>query len=142
MATRDKNFRKQLSLLRVKEYFYGSPGRNDLAPFSMTLSFNDILVRVISEGVFFYILIVEFKGGLTEEYILGSLVPSSALPLGMEATLSSDLKFKKIEPGDLLLHSVLAVSTAMPPSEVGQVWNSDQETKALISSPIAGFIYW
>jgi polyribonucleotide 5'-hydroxyl-kinase len=50
VSSRDKGFRKQLSMVRVKEYFYGAPGRSDLSPFSVTISFNDILVRVVGEG--------------------------------------------------------------------------------------------
>lgn len=50
VSSRDKGFRKQLSMVRVKEYFYGATGRSDLSPFSVTISFNDILVRVVGEG--------------------------------------------------------------------------------------------
>jgi polyribonucleotide 5'-hydroxyl-kinase len=70
--------------------------------------------------------------------MLGSIVPSSALPLGMEAQ-APGTGFKKVEVGDLLLHSVLALSSAMPPP--GVVWNAEQEADALIESPIVGFIY-
>ncbi len=56
---RDKQVRKNLQLLRVKEYFYGSI-RNTLTPFSQVVSFSEIVVRRIEEG---------------------SLVPSSALPM-------------------------------------------------------------
>ena len=114
--SRDKNFRKQLQANRIKEYFYGAPGKNDLAPFSVTLSFNDVLIRRVTEG---------------------ATVPSSALPLGMEA-MSLDTKFVKCEPGDMLLHSILAISRAMPPS--GAPWSSEEETEALITHGIAGFI--
>ena len=47
--------------------------------------------------------------------------------------------FKKVEIGDVLLHSVLALSSAMPPP--GTVWNAEQEAEALINSPVVGFIY-
>jgi polyribonucleotide 5'-hydroxyl-kinase len=100
-------------------------------------------VRVVSEGILYFIKsFMELLTFCIVSEIKGSMVPSSALPLGMEATLSSDMKFKKIEPGDLLLHSVLAVSSAMPPSESGKLWTAEEETQALITSPIAGFIYW
>ncbi len=54
-------------------------------------------------------------------------------------SISSETRFKKVEPGDILLHSVLAVSRAMPPSD--RVWSPEQETEALMNSPVAGFIY-
>ena len=66
------------------------------------------------------------------------MVPSSALPLGMEAQ-TSGTSFKKVEIGDILLHSVLALSSAMP--SVGAVWNTEEEAEALIDSPVVGFIY-
>lgn len=56
------------------------------------------------------------------------------------ADLSTDTRFKKVEPGDVLLHSILALSRAVPP-EGSTVWTPEEETEALIRAPVAGFIY-
>jgi polyribonucleotide 5'-hydroxyl-kinase len=122
----DKSTRRQMQLQRVKEYFYGSFG-NDLTPFSQTVSFSDIVVRRVVEG---------------------SLAPSSALPIGMEAN-PNEIKFVKVEVGDILLHSVLAVSFAAIPGADGtldsqgnvKVYTPEEETELLLNSNICGFVY-
>ena len=57
MVHRDADYRKKAAFGRVKEYFYGNPGKSDLAPFSITISFNDVLVRVANKGIFIRIYI-------------------------------------------------------------------------------------
>ncbi len=56
------------------------------------------------------------------------------------AALSTNTRFKKLEPGDILLHSILALSRAVPP-EGSTVWTPEEETEALIKAPVVGFIY-
>jgi polyribonucleotide 5'-hydroxyl-kinase len=126
VVTRDRAAKRQMHLQRVKEYFYGTVG-NDLTPFSQTVSFSDIIVRRAVEG---------------------SIAPSSALPIGMEVN-SQEIKFVKVDAGDILLHSILAVSFApLPGSEARldsqgnpKIYTPEEEAQALLSSNISGFIY-
>ncbi|KAL2915818.1 Cleavage polyadenylation factor subunit clp1 [Polyrhizophydium stewartii] len=124
VVTRDKDFRRKLQMQRVKEYFYGSM-RSEMTPFSQTVSFSDIAVRRVGEGL---------------------LAPSSALPLGAERK-EHDTKFVKVEPGDILLHSVLAVSHALLPGAPDasgtptKIYTPDEESQVLLESNVAGFIY-
>lgn len=74
------------------------------------------------------------------------MAPSSALPLGMERK-AMETKFMKVEPGDILLHSILAVSHALLPGctdhegKTVKIYTSEEEAAALLSSNVAGFIY-
>ena len=111
---------------RVKEYFYGTI-KNDLTPFSQTVTFSDVVVRRVMEG---------------------SVAPSSTLPIGMEAN-PHEIKFIKVEAGDILLHSVLAVSyTPLPgsvdpndPQAKPKLYTPEEECEALLSTNICGFVY-
>jgi polyribonucleotide 5'-hydroxyl-kinase len=115
-----------MHLQRVKEYFYGTL-KNDLTPFSQTVSFTDIIVRRAMEG---------------------SIAPSSTLPIGMEAN-PNETKFVKVESGDILLHSVLAVSYTplagsvdpKDPTATPKLYTPEEEVEALLTTNICGFIY-
>ncbi|KAJ3306620.1 Cleavage polyadenylation factor subunit clp1 [Kappamyces sp. JEL0829] len=105
-------------------YFYGSL-KNELTPFSQTVAFTDIIVRRAQEG---------------------SIAPSSTLPIGMEAN-PNEVKFVKVETGDILLHSVLAVSYTPLPGSVEskdakpKLYTPEEEADALLKTNIQGFIY-
>ncbi|KAJ3000162.1 hypothetical protein HDV02_000445 [Globomyces sp. JEL0801] len=126
VASRDKTYRRQSQLQRVKEYFYGTI-KNDLTPFSQTVSFSEVVVRRVVEG---------------------TLAPSSALPIGMEAN-PHEIKFVKVDAGDILLHSVLAVSYAPLPGSGDavdaagkpKVYTPEEETSILLKSNLCGFVY-
>lgn len=126
VVTRDKEIRRQFQLYRVRQYFYGGT-RTTLTPFSQTVPFGELIVR---------------------RPIVGSIAPSSALPIGMEAN-PNELKFIKVETGDILLHSILAVSFTNLPGgndvvdEEGKprVYTPEEETELLLKSNISGFIF-
>jgi polyribonucleotide 5'-hydroxyl-kinase len=126
VVSRDKAIRRQIQLQRVKEYFYGTL-KNDLTPFSQTVPFSDIVVRRVMEG---------------------SIAPSSTLPIGMEAN-PHEIKFTKVEAGDILLHSILAVSyTPLPgsidpndPQSAPKLYTPEEETEAILSTNVMGFVY-
>ncbi|KAH6588784.1 hypothetical protein BASA50_010490 [Batrachochytrium salamandrivorans] len=123
-VTRDKDIRRKLQMQRVKEYFYGTH-KNGIMPFSQTVPFSGVVVRRVGEGI---------------------QAPSSALPLGMERK-EYDTKYVKVEPGDILLHSILALSHALLPGAVGaddvvaKIYTPEEESLTLLESNIAGFIY-
>lgn len=111
---------------RVKEYFYGTL-KNELTPFSQTVSFTDVIVRRAMEG---------------------SVAPSSTLPIGMEAN-PNQIKFVKVEAGNILLHSVLAVSYTplagsvdpKDPQAAPKIYTPEEEAEALLTTNTCGFIY-
>lgn len=126
VVSRDKAARRAMQLQRIKEYFYGT-SKNDLTPFSQTVPLSDVIVRRVMEG---------------------SIAPSSTLPIGMEAN-PHEIKFVKVETGDILLHSILAISyTRLPgsvdpsdPSAKPKLYTQEEETEALLTSNICGYIY-
>jgi polyribonucleotide 5'-hydroxyl-kinase len=126
VVTRDKDVRRQFNLQRVKQYFYGVP-TVELTPFSQTVPFTDVIVRRAVEG---------------------SIAPSSALPIGMEAN-PNEVKFLKVETGDILLHSVLAVTFAPLPGsdealdEEGKpkLYTPEEETNIILKSNVSGFVF-
>ena len=126
VVARDKDIRRQFQLYRVKQYFYGGT-RTTLTPFSQTVPFGDLIVR---------------------RAIVGSVAPSSALPIGMEAN-PNEVKFIKVETGDILLHSILAVTFAELPGgndvldEDGKprIYTPEEETDLLLKRNISGFIF-
>eukprot|EP00842_Homolaphlyctis_polyrhiza_P006326 jgi/Hompol1/6695/HPOL_000415-RA len=123
-VTRNRDIRRKMQMQRIAEYFYGSH-KTEMTPFSQTISFSDVAIRKVDEG---------------------TLAPSSALPLGTERK-SQDNKYTKVEPGDILLHSVLAVTHALLPGApdangvLTKIYSPEEETLALLESNIAGFIY-
>ena len=125
VVTRDKDLRRQFQLYRVKQYFYGG-SKTTLTPFSQTVPLSDIICR---------------------RAIVGSIAPSSALPIGMEANLN-EVKFIKVETGDILLHSILAVTyTDLPQGDLvdeegkPRTYTPEEETELLLKSNISGFIF-
>ena len=58
-----------------------------------------------------------------------------------------EVKFVKVETGDILLHSVLAVSQAALPGAIEpdgssvKIYTPEEETQVLLRSNICGFIY-
>ncbi|KAJ3108474.1 hypothetical protein HDU97_001181 [Phlyctochytrium planicorne] len=124
VVTRDKAFRRQQQSACIREYFYG-PAKNQLNPYTNVVSFNEIVVRRVGDN---------------------TLAPSSALPLGMERKVQ-ETRVIKVEAGDILLNSVLAVSNAdrldaMPNlGASAPALTPEQETSLILDSSLAGFVY-
>lgn len=111
---RDQAYRKQWQMKRIKEYFYGQPGSLDLSPYTTSISFNDVQVRRIGEVM---------------------LTPDSALPIGGERKVDST-QLLKLEPGPVLLNSVLALSNAELP------FGATENDEAILPEfNVAGFLY-
>lgn len=49
VVTRDKTYRKQLQMQRIKEYFYGTT-KGELSPYSSLVNFAEVAVRRVGEG--------------------------------------------------------------------------------------------
>ncbi|KAG9301273.1 hypothetical protein G9A89_012656 [Geosiphon pyriformis] len=107
VVNRDKAFRRQIQMRKIREYFYGSI-KCELSPYSSLINFHDITIYRVG---------------------VGSLAPSSALPIGIDRKVS-ETQLVKVEPDDTLPHSILALSTANSPEESG-----------LLEANIAGFVY-
>ncbi|RGB29078.1 Pre-mRNA cleavage complex II protein Clp1-domain-containing protein [Rhizophagus diaphanus] len=107
VVNRDNAFRRQAQMRKIREYFYGLP-KFELSPCSTLINLNDISIYRVG---------------------VGSLAPSSALPIGIDRKVS-ETQLVKVEPDDTLLHSILAISTAN---------NSDEQS--LLVSTVIGFIY-
>ncbi|KAL1920289.1 uncharacterized protein VTP21DRAFT_1435 [Calcarisporiella thermophila] len=105
VVQREPAFLRQAKMAKIKEYFYGTP-KSELSPYSVILHFSDVVIYRV--------------GG-------GSLAPSSALPLGSDRTVS-ETQLMPVDPGDILLHSVLALSNATSEEEV-------------LEANVAGFVY-
>ncbi|RKP04708.1 Pre-mRNA cleavage complex II protein Clp1-domain-containing protein [Thamnocephalis sphaerospora] len=126
VARRDKSFRRQSQVRKIREYFYGHPGNCELSPFSLVVGFGDVNI---------------FRVG--EEH----LVPSSALPLGADRK-AGGTRLVAIEAGDILLHSILAIVDAAPRSAstagAGDSTNESQtqdEEDFLVLANVLGFVY-
>ncbi|KAI8822629.1 Pre-mRNA cleavage complex II protein Clp1-domain-containing protein [Fimicolochytrium jonesii] len=117
VVTRDKTFRRHLDMHRIKEYFYGTQ-KADLSPYSSLVSFSDVAIRKVGEG---------------------TLAPSSALPIGSER-LIQETRLAIVDPGDILLHSVLALSNASIPDDAAAV-TPEEESAAVLGTNLAGFVY-
>jgi len=108
VVNRDNAYRRQVQMRKIREYFYGLP-KFELSPCSTLINLNDIAIYRVG---------------------VGSLAPSSALPIGIDRKVS-ETQLVKVEPDDdTLLHSILAISSAN---------NSDEHS--LLASTITGFIY-
>ncbi|KAJ3056160.1 hypothetical protein HK097_007884 [Rhizophlyctis rosea] len=115
VVSRDKAYRKETQQQRIKEYFYGT-SKNELSPYNSVVSFADAAIRRIGEG---------------------ALAPSSALPLGMDRKVQ-ETRVVAVQPGSILLHSILALSqAAVPETEI----SSEEETELVIGTNLAGFVY-
>ncbi|KAJ3091330.1 Cleavage polyadenylation factor subunit clp1, partial [Quaeritorhiza haematococci] len=133
VVNRDRTYRRQLQNQKIREYFYGTPTANnraELSPYTNVVPFTDVAVRRVGEG---------------------TLAPSSALPLGTDRKVL-ETRMVKIEAGDILLHSILAVSNASPPSTGGSETGGEatdpvpamtqaQESQMLLETNLAGFVY-
>ncbi|KAI9350601.1 hypothetical protein DFJ73DRAFT_795906 [Zopfochytrium polystomum] len=123
-VSRDKAFRRHQQNAKIKEYFYGT-AKFPLSPYSNSVGFNEVTVRMVGEG---------------------TLAPSSALPIGMERKVQ-ETRVVKVEAGDMLLHSVLAVSNAdrldaMAGALVSApALTADEETALILDRSVAGFVY-
>ena len=107
VVERDSAFRRHTQNQKIREYFYGT-SKSELAPYSTMINYHDIEILRVGEG---------------------SLAPSSALPIGEDRKVS-ETHVVKVEPGEHLLHSVLAVS------------NADKMTEPeILETNLAGFIY-
>lgn len=113
VVDKDKNYRRQWQMRRIREYFYGS-GQVDLTPYTTSISFNDVQVRRIGETV---------------------KAPDSALPIGGERRVD-EAQLLKIDCGPALLHTVLALSNVELP--FGATENDEQ---VLPDHNLAGFVY-
>ncbi|CAG8574179.1 28600_t:CDS:10, partial [Dentiscutata erythropus] len=94
VVDREKVFRRQVQMRKIREYFYGLP-KFELSPCSTLINLNDI--NIYRVGV-------------------GSLAPSSALPIGIDRKVS-ETQLVKVEPDDTIRHSVLALTAANSPDE-------------------------
>ncbi|KAI8920096.1 Pre-mRNA cleavage complex II protein Clp1-domain-containing protein [Powellomyces hirtus] len=117
VVTRDKTYRRHLQMHKIKEYFYGTR-KGELSPYSSLVPFSDVAVRRVGEG---------------------TLAPSSALPLGSERLLQ-ETRLVKVDPGDILLHSILAVTNASLP-EPTVTLTPEEESAQVLGTNIAGFVY-
>ncbi|KAI9094124.1 Pre-mRNA cleavage complex II protein Clp1-domain-containing protein [Phlyctochytrium arcticum] len=122
VVTRDRVYRKQLEMSKIKEYFYGTL-KGELSPYSSIVPFADVAVRRVGEG---------------------TLAPSSALPLGSERLLQ-ETRLIKVDSGDILLHSILAVSNASLPdpntTTEENALTPEEESKLVLGTNLAGFVY-
>ena len=116
VVNRDKQYRRQLQLFKVRDYFYGTQhthlSRADLNPYSLIIGYGDIQVRKVGEEL---------------------IAPSSALPLGTIIT-QDETKMIHIEVGTILMNSVLAISNSV-------CVEGEDENEAVLNSSVAGFIY-
>lgn len=116
VVNRDATFRRASQMLKVRDYFYGTQhtqlGRADLNPYSLIVPHKDVQVRKVGQEL---------------------IAPTSALPLGTDFK-ADETKMVKIEVGNILLHSILAVSNAV-------CENEDDESDLVLKSSVAGFIY-
>ncbi|KAJ3003434.1 UNVERIFIED_CONTAM: Cleavage polyadenylation factor subunit clp1 [Siphonaria sp. JEL0065] len=126
VVSRDKAYRRALQSAKIREYFYGTT-KFPLSPFSNIVSFHDIHVRRVGES---------------------TAAPSSALPIGVDRK-AEQTKIVKVEVGDILLNSILAVSHADRLDALAPVAGAvsapaltlEQETALILEKNIAGFIY-
>jgi polyribonucleotide 5'-hydroxyl-kinase len=141
VARRDKAFRRQTQMRKIREYFYGHTGTCELSPFSLVVSFDDVKIFRIGEGKWFWKIDLFTMITCFVEH----LVPSSALPLGADRKMSGT-RLVPIEAGDILLHSILAIVDATPRG----AQNADategtsegpEEEETLVFASVLGFIY-
>ncbi|KAI8049971.1 Pre-mRNA cleavage complex II protein Clp1-domain-containing protein [Syncephalis plumigaleata] len=127
VARRDKPFLRQSQMRRIREYFYGHPGQCELSPFSLVINFNDVKIYRVGEE---------------------NVVPSSALPLGVDRISSSE-RLIPIEAGDILLHSILAivdatasaVAAAVSDTPTATTSATSEEEEKLGTASVLGFVY-
>ncbi|KAG0346778.1 Cleavage polyadenylation factor subunit clp1 [Podila humilis] len=117
VVERDHAFRRQTQNQKIREYFYGT-SKSELAPYSTMINYHDIEILRVGEG---------------------SLAPSSALPIGEDRKVS-ETHVVKVDPGDHLLHSVLAVSNAECKSSTA-TGPTEAESLEILEANLAGFIY-
>ncbi|KAJ3014404.1 hypothetical protein HKX48_005182 [Thoreauomyces humboldtii] len=131
VVTRDKTYRRHLQMHKIKEYFYGTT-KGELSPYSSLVPFADVNIRRVGEG---------------------TLAPSSALPLGSERMLQ-ETRLIKVDPGTILMHSVLAMSNAAPPDPPSASTVDDptappppaaltpeEESSLVLGTNLSGFVY-
>ncbi|CAG8481868.1 14756_t:CDS:10 [Gigaspora margarita] len=94
VVDREKVFRRQVQMRKIREYFYGLP-KFELSPCSTLINLNDITIYRVG---------------------VGSLAPSSALPIGIDRKVS-ETQLVKVEPDDTIRHSILALTAANSPDE-------------------------
>ncbi|CDH48990.1 polyribonucleotide 5-hydroxyl-kinase clp1 [Lichtheimia corymbifera JMRC:FSU:9682] len=107
VVERDRQFKTELQRSKIHEYFYGTL-KCELSPYSMLVNFDDVTIWRVGEAI----------------------APSSALPLGMDSTVT-ETQVIKVETHEMCLHSIMAILNADP---------SEHESK-LLDTNIAGFIY-
>ncbi|RUS16866.1 Molybdopterin guanine dinucleotide synthesis protein B-domain-containing protein [Endogone sp. FLAS-F59071] len=135
VVERDAVFRRQLQMNKIHEYFYGTP-KCDLSPYNTIFDSDLHFPRFLHSypRLITYALKHAYPRSRSNQTlsspITGSLAPSSALPLGMDRAVS-ETQLVKVDAGDILLHSVLAVSNA----------ETAEDEAGLIETNLAGFIY-
>ncbi|KAF9583618.1 Cleavage polyadenylation factor subunit clp1 [Lunasporangiospora selenospora] len=117
VVERDSAFRRHTQNQKIKEYFYGT-SKSELAPYSTMVNYHDVEILRVGDG---------------------NLAPTWALPIG-EERLTSETQLVKVDPGDHLLHSVLAVSNAEKPPGTTAPDGLTTE-KEMIGNNLAGFVY-
>ncbi|KAI9333142.1 Pre-mRNA cleavage complex II protein Clp1-domain-containing protein [Obelidium mucronatum] len=125
VVSRDKAYRRALQSAKIREYFYGTP-KFPLSPFSSIVGFHELHVRRVGDS---------------------TAAPSSALPIGVDRK-AQETKIVKVEVGDILLNSILAVSHADRLDALGATTavsapalTADEETALILESNVAGFVY-
>ncbi|KXS20132.1 Clp1-domain-containing protein [Gonapodya prolifera JEL478] len=111
VVNRDAKFRKQLEHRAVREYFYGTK-RSEISAYSTPIVFTEMNVRRVGEI-------------------------AAYLTLGAESRLSQT-RMVRVDPGDALLNSVLALTSveAPPPGDKGE--HMEDEDKIAVAA-VAGF---
>ncbi|CAG8442612.1 2336_t:CDS:10 [Diversispora eburnea] len=87
VVDRDKTFRRQTQMRKIREYFYGLP-KFELSPCSTLISLNEVFI---------------YRVGV-------------ALPIGIDRKVS-ETQLVKVEPDDSIRHSILALTSANSPDE-------------------------
>ncbi|KAJ1982454.1 Cleavage polyadenylation factor subunit clp1 [Dimargaris verticillata] len=107
VVNRDKDYLRQAQQRAIKKYFYGS-AQCEYSPFSAIAWYQDLKIYRVED----------------------SIAPTSALPLGLDRKVS-ETQTVPMDPGPILLHSILTVSS---------LDSTEDESKILESSAI-GFVY-
>jgi len=113
VVNRDSSYRRILQSYKIKEYFYGTH-KCELAPYSVIVSFSDIFIRTIEQGI----------------------APSSALPIGMERKVQ-ETRLVHVEPTEDLVNSILALTNV----DVKESEDAGEEEDILIGTRLLGFVH-
>ncbi|KAJ1908892.1 Cleavage polyadenylation factor subunit clp1 [Tieghemiomyces parasiticus] len=107
VVNRDKDFLRHAQLRTIRRYFYGS-SYSEYSPFSTIAWYQNLKIYRVED----------------------SIAPSSALPIGIDRKVS-ETQIVPMEPGPVLIHSILTVSSL----------DATEDEDKLLESPAAGFVY-